>query len=441
MIHQIAEDVVERRLELVGRRGIALALVQSLLVIVIVAFVGSFLAVTVSQMVAKLPADWLGRFDCWWRLIAALLIMGVPAVLIGGAFLRLVLTASDGWHRLTWDGRAGELVARRRGGVLGWSQATTIPLPEIRRIDLHAAPGGRNLNLKFTFHSGKQLQRQPLEATVHVRHVDRREEALDLLFRIGRICGVGYYAIESSDLRNLKARLLREPKNSERFQPIPDGSSAARYEDDVVSPHVPAPAPRVGKFQRSAYEQSVTSTRLVEWQPGQLIHFHQPPPDRATYCVAAIITATIAGIIAYQMAPLTKAWLPWWGTVLVAICVATLAVCFVIWLTGRERETIFDWSAGQVSWRVGNRWKHAALNAINDLRLRGLKQTVTKKKGPSYTLYSCRLEMVVAGRSIYILESDKFRDLPDAPADRLGPLAAALGESLHVPWQWREYDA
>jgi hypothetical protein len=49
--------------------------------------------------------------------------------------------------------------------------------------------------------------------------------------------------------------------------------------------------------------------------------------------------------------------------------------------------------------------------------------------------------MTVEGRTVYILQSNKFQDQADAPPDRLGPLAAALGESLNVPWKWREYGA
>lgn len=440
MIFRITEDVVERRLELVGRRTFAQAGLQSFVALVIVSLLGAYFAGIGSSFLSKMPPDWLGRFDCWWRLIAAFAIMGLPAVVIGGFILRAVMSFSDGWHRLTWDSRAGELVASRRGGLFGGSEQTTIPLDEIRRIDLHAAPGGKNLALTLTFHSGKQLQRAPLEATVHVRHVDRREEAMDLLFRVGRMCGLGYYAVEDSDLRKLKLRLLREPKNSERFQVIPESSSAVRYEDDVVSPNVQAPAMRVGKFRRKAYEQSVSGTRLALWQPGVRIHFHEPPPGAGTYGIAAAVVAAIAGFFAYHASPLATAWLPWWGTMLAAMIVAALAACLWICLTYREREVIFDWPAGRVSWRIGRRTRHAPLSEIENFLLRGIKHYVKKKGRPGYTDYWCRLEVSVEGRTIYILQSDKFRDLEDAPSDRLGPLAAALGESLNVPWQWRDYD-
>jgi len=440
MIFRIIEDVVERRLELIGRRTFAMALTQAVLTLVIVGFLCVFFAGIGSSFISKMPPDWLGRFDCWWRLVAAFLVMGVPALLIAGLILRVVMMFSDGWHRLTWDGRAGELVALRRGGLLGGNQQTTIPLAEVRRIDLHASPGGRNLALALTIHSGKQLQRAPLEATVHVRHVDRREEAMDLLFRIGRMCGLGYYAVEGSDLRKLKVRLLREPKNSERFQPIPESSSAVRYEDDVVSPNVQAPAMRVGKFQRKAFAGSVSGTRLVQWQPGERIHFHEPPPGPGTYGIAAAVAAAIAGFFAYHAAPLAAARLPWWATMLAAIVVGALGACLWIWLAYREREVIFDWPAGRVSWRIGSRLRHAPLSAIETFLLRGIKEYKKTKGRPGYTNYWCRLEMSVEGRTIYILQSNRFRDLEDAPADRLGPLTAALGESLNVPWQWREYD-
>jgi hypothetical protein len=115
MIFHIIEDVVERRLELVGRRTFAEVFWLTVVTLGIVSFLGVFFATIGGNFVSKMPPDWLGRFDCWWRLMAALTVMGVPALLIAGFIWRVVMMFSDGWHRLTWDGRAGELVALRRG--------------------------------------------------------------------------------------------------------------------------------------------------------------------------------------------------------------------------------------------------------------------------------------------------------------------------------------
>jgi hypothetical protein len=386
-----------------------------------------------------MPPDWLGRFDCWWRLIAALAVMGLPALLIAGLVLGAILALSHGWRRLTWDGRAGEFVALARGGWFGFSETTSIPLDEIQRIDLHASPGGKSLALALTIHSGKQRERAPLEATVRVRHVDRRDEAMDLVFRMGRMCGLLYYLPVRSDLRNLHLQLVREP-NSQSAQPIPNSSSRVRYEDNVVSEGIVAPAPRVGKFRRNTYAQSVSGTQLIAWEPGVLVQFLQPAPDRVAYLVAAGGAAAIAAFFAYHAAPLAKEWLPGWATMLAAALTAAFLTCLATWLFCPECEVIFDWKTSQVSWRWGKRKRSAPLTAIEQLLLRGIKKKVHRKKQSDYTNYSCALEMVVEGRTVEILESNKFRDLPDAPAERLGPLAQALSESLQVPWQWREYD-
>ncbi len=440
MIFRIAEDVVERRLELIGRRTVGQAILQTFLLLVIVSFLGAFFAGIGSSFLSKMPPDWVTRFDCWWRLIAAFAIMGLPALLIGGLILRAVVAISGGWHRLIWDGRAGEFVALRRGGWFGGSQTTAIPLDEIRRIDLRASPGGKNLALTLTIHSGKQLQRAPLEATVRVRHVDRREEAMDLVFRIGRMCGLLYYMPPRSDLRNFQMQLLREPAGKQAAQPIPSTGSSVRYEDDVVSEGIQAPAPRVGKFRRQTYEQTVSGTRLIAWEPGVVVQFFQPAPDALAYLGLSAGAAALAGFFAYHASPLALVWLPWWGTMLVAILAAPLLTCLTMWLFCPEYEVIFDWATGQVTWRWGKRKRSAPLTAVQQFVLRGIKKKVHRKKQPDYTNYSCALEMSVEGRTIEILESNKFRELPDAPPERLGPLAQALSESLKVPWQWREYD-
>jgi hypothetical protein len=448
MIYRIAEDVVERRLELIGRRGIAPALVQAVLAIIIVGFVGSFLTMAAAQMVAKLPADWLGRFDCWWRLIAALLILGVPALLIGGAFLRLVMAMSDGWRRLTWDSRAGELIAVRRGGLFGFSRQQTIPLAEINRIDLHASPGGRNLALKLIVRFAKDLNRKHVEFEVNVQHVDRREEAMDLLFRIARMCRLAYYAVEDSGPRYLKLRVVREPQSSNKFQPIPESGSAARYAEDVVSPAVQAPEIRVARFRPQDFGRHVSGVHLAEWEPGKRIRFHQLPPDVATYGITAAIAAVVAGILAYNLAPLAAEWLPGWGTMVLAIVVSALGACVWVSVAGREREVIFDWPTKQATWRVGRRLRQAPLGAIERLVLRGVKRTERRQRRKHVMTqdrlrvdYWCRLEMSVQGRTIFILQSNRVGHDADAPPQQLGPLAAALAESLGVPWQWRDYDA
>ena len=410
------------------------------MILVVASFFGAFFVGIGSNFLSKMPPDWLGRFDCWWRLIAAFAIMGLPALLVAGLVLRAILALSHGWHRLTWDGRAGEFVALRRGGWFGFGEATSIPLGEIDRIDLRASPGGTALALSLTIHAGKQSERAPLEATVRVKHVDRREEALDLVCRMGRMCGLLHYIPLRSDLRNLHLQLVREPTGSQTARPIPSTSSSVGYEDDVVSEGIQAPAPRVGKFRRKTYALSVSGTQLIAWEPGVLVQFLQPAPDRVAYLTVALGAAAIAAFFAYHASPLAKDWLPWWGTMLAAALAAAHLTCLATWLFCPECEVIFDWKMSQVRWRWGKRKRSAPLTAIEQLMLRGIKKKVHRKKQSDYTNYSCALEMVVEGRTIEILESNKFRDLPDAPPERLGPLAQALSESLHVPWQWREYD-
>jgi len=442
MVFRIHEDVVERKLDLIGRRTYLQAAVQLALALVIAWFVVVVLVSVVSKMIGNLPANWITRFDCWWRLILAASIICVPATLIGAAFLRLVLTVSDGCRRMTWDARSGELTAVFYGGLLGLRRSENLPLAEIQRIDLHAAPGGNRLALKLTVHSARQLARKPLVAELRVQHVDRREEAMDLLFRIARQCGIEHYAVEGSDVRNLQLRAARKPqKSSDRYQPIPEVSSAVRYEEDVVSPGAVAPAIKVVEFSPSVFSSCVTGTLLKQWQPGERVHFHEPAADAAMHGVAGLIAAIGAGFISYYLAPTFAAWLPGWAVMTLAILAAPLISSTVVFFAYREREIVFDWPTGTIAWRTGRRWRHAQLKQIERLLLRGEKRTVSRKKGRSYTKHWCRLEIVVEGRQVFLVQTNEYREDPDTPANRLGSLAAALSESLGVGWQWREYGA
>jgi len=442
MIFRIHEDVVERKLDLIGRRTLLQATVQLVLAAAITGFVALVITSVVSRMIGNLPANWITRLDCWWRLILAASIICVPTILIGGFALRLVLTVSDGCRRMTWDARSGELTAIFYGGLLGLRRRENLPLAEIQRIDLHAAPGGNRLALKLTVHSAKQLARKPLVAELRVRHVDRREEAMDLLFRIARQCGIEHYAVEGSDVRNLQLRAARKPqKSSDRYQPIPEVSSAVRYEEDIVSPGAVAPALKVGQFSPSVFSNSVRGALLKQWQPGERVHFHEPAADAAMHGAVALVAAIFAGIVSYSLAPTFAAWLPGWATMTLAIFVAPLIACTVVFFVYCEREIVLDWPTGTIAWRTGRRWRHAQLNQIERLLLRGQKQDVKQKKRPSYTRYWCRLEIVVEGRHLFLVQSNQYIDDPDTPANRLGSLAAALADSLGVGWQWREYGA
>lgn len=445
MYYRLIEDVVERRLELIGRHGFFQALAHAVLTLFIVGFVAVYLAGITVSFASKLPANWHFRFDIWWRLIAAELIMGLPGLVVGYFVLRAIAAGLDGgWRRLIWDERLAEFSAMKRVGVLRLTSYSKIPFADLEQIVLHASPGGKNLALKLSIGSDNFVNHPLLEAAGTVQYVDRREEAMDLLFRIGRACGLDHYAVEDSDIRNLKLCLRREPQgktHNGRFQPIPSAASAARYDDNLVPTSIPAPEIKVGPFHPETLANSAGKTRLVEWQPGVRVRFHTPAADWAEYVVHAGVAAIVGGVLAYGLAPLARPWLPGWATMIVAIAVAPLAASGWVFFRFCERETTIDWLSKQVTWRIGSRTRHASFSNIHSLQLRGLKRTINRKKQPSYDEHWGRLEVLLDRGAILVLESDALRRDPDGPPRQLGPLTAALAESLGVPWQWRDYNA
>jgi hypothetical protein len=258
------------------------------------------------------------------------------------------------------------------------------------------------------------------------------------LIRVGVGIGIG---IEGNDVRNLRLRAVREGKTSDKFQPIPAAASAARYEDNVVSPGITAPPLAVGQFSRALFSKSVHGTLLKEWKPGERIHFHEPPADWTLYAIAAGAACVGAGFLSYNVTPHFRDWLPGWATMAVAMTLGPLIACGVVFFAYREREIVLDWPMGTIGWRRGRLWRHAELKQIEQLLLRGLKRHISQKKRRSYTKYSCRLDLYIGGRRVFLAQTNEHIDDPDTPANQLGSLAAALAEAVGVSWQWRDYDA
>ena len=214
-----------------------------------------------------------------------------------------------------------------------------------------------------------------------------------------------------------------------------------RYDEDVVSPGVQAPPLNVSKFSPALFASTVRGTLLKEWKPGQRIRFYEPAADAALYGVTVAASAIAAGFLSYNLASVFHQWLPGWATMVLAIVLVPLLACAVVFFVFREREIVLDWPTGTVGWRVGRRWRHARLDQVERLLLRGLKKDVKQKKRPSFSKYRCRLEMYVNGRRVFIAQSNEHISDPDTPANRMGSLAAALADALGVSWQWRDYDS
>ena len=145
---------------------------------------------------------------------------------------------------------------------------------------------------------------------------------------------------------------VRKPKpkgNGDRYQPIPEVSSAVRYEDNVVSPGVACRALRVGDFSPAVFAGSVRGTLLKQWQPGQRIHFFEPGADAVSYGAAALVAVILGGFVSYQMAPIFADWLPGWATMTLAILLFPLIACAGVFLIYREREIVFDWPTGTLA--------------------------------------------------------------------------------------------
>ncbi len=142
--------------------------------------------------------------------LGGILVIGTCA----GAFY---LVRGTGWatryvSRTSWDAGDGVFEFIESGWMLFGRHRTRLPLGALRSLEMtvgsETSRGGLPVRLAIAFSRdgarGEVVQSLPVES------IERRAEAMDLLFRIARITGHSRYQILRSDPRELRIVLLRD---------------------------------------------------------------------------------------------------------------------------------------------------------------------------------------------------------------------------------------
>lgn len=440
MNYRLTEDASSKRLriEVVSRTRL---LIPRLLVTGVgLLFLVGFLGILVFQFIQMAPAGWMQRPDVWGKLLLAMGIMGVPAGWVVFRGLSSLGSHQAPCRELLFDGSESEFIATIDPPALWASRYWKASFSDIESIEIENYPRTPNtFKLAVRFSSDRNLDE--FVGWLTVAGIDQREELLDLLLRIGNIVGIASYEVLEQGLRDYRIQLTRHPKAS-RAKSVPVITESADYERDQVASAVTKPTMKIAQFDRKSFEKNFESYKLISWEPGKRIHILRPGMSIREYfalaCVFGVIGFGLGYFIEIPFLKLTS----FNRGALVAV-VLSLGMTIEMYRTSRELEFIWDWPSGVFGWRISKRSQSAPLSEIETLQLRGLRTTRTEGSGSSsrsVDFYSCRLEMVVAGRTLHLVETQVLeRSDDEVPVRQLSPLTNALAESLGVPWKWIEY--
>ncbi|MEK6239429.1 MAG: hypothetical protein N2C14_32325, partial [Planctomycetales bacterium] len=289
-----------------------------------------------------------------------LLICGV-GFSIGAVFFNywkwLRFHKQDGFsaHKASWYGFGGE----RRGAKAA----------NIQRIELQLdSEGAARLPLMLTVWRESEII--PAQMELSIAHVDKRAEALDLLFRIGRLMGMKGYIVRSSGIRYLQVELVCETGDAEGVQSLPEATGTARYDLDQIQSAVEVPKVAVPVFDLETARRAMPLTKIVEWSPGDRVHFHRPIPPLSAFVIIGVVGSLIGSVAGFLPLPFNSWLMAGLGTV-----AGAGLICLYTFFQVRQREVYFDWAAGEVWWRVGGRLRRSPLSDIQELVLWGRHAT------------------------------------------------------------------
>ncbi|MDA1049487.1 MAG: hypothetical protein O3C40_03280 [Planctomycetota bacterium] len=303
---------------------------------------------------------------------------------------------------------------------------TTSPKSIDASITAFIGVEGKNpIDIHLTI-SGKE--QADVSIDIAIGEVDRRDEALDVLFCIARVSGLSHYSVEDNDVEMMVVSLSRNG-DADGYLTLPAASQSPRYDLDQVSTSATAPKPQVAAFDPDSFVHPVT--RLTKWNPGQEIRIFRPAAPFSMALVVGAVAAVIVSFMAYLFYPSTGVW----GMLFVA------ATAFVIGAIGcrgykHEYEVVLNWSLRTVSWRREWFARTANLNNIDHLELRGIEKVRHSGDDP-YSTYLCKLELILdSGTRVFVVDNGTWEESDTGQRRQLEPLSAALAESIEKPWRW-----
>lgn len=351
---------------------------------------------------------------------------GLLLALGPASFFILIPWASGLWmgyhHRIVFE-KALTLSSKGPCLLLCWTRM--IPFAEIRSLKLEVEEP-KQIRLCLTYEPGRRLRGRTLQ--LQVEGLDRRDEAMDLVFRIGRIVEWQAYRVLPNDPRAMTVELFPSGEGT----PIPAAAGPADYS----KPHeVFHPAPTtIPSFDLDRLK-GVTRFEVKAWEPGRWVHLAERPRTGPEW-VGALIMGSLAALTVYLVLPKAD-WI--WAPFAVA---CALGAAWGVYAT-RRREVELDWSAGMARFRRGRGVRTAPLGDIAEIVLRGRMSLEPSGGNPKYPqpsrpVYFCEMQAILPGADEVLLRTTTSRE-QDSPY--LPTLAAAveLARALNIPWRWEPY--
>jgi hypothetical protein len=356
--------------------------------------------------------------------------------------------------RLSLQAEPARLVLRDAQNVLH-----EVPLAAIERIALVAVGvSGRLLSLRLDIF--RRGDAPSLSLSFVVPALDRREEAIDLLFRLAHATappGVGgvfrgeatpafaWYAVKLCDHATLSLELRRSPSPDARRVPAPEGPPG--YETDEPARRIMPPAYQWPKFEPSAF---LSRDEVSEWRVGHRVLLQRfesikAPHELSVYLPAPWVVLVGAMLSAITAISLLYGWLP---IFLFAIGFSALFTMVLHEGDGYQteyrirrirpsrrviRQVTFDWRRQTVELLQGRERQTVSFRNVRGVLLRGQKGRLSRG-GESYW---CEIALQLQAGEILVTASEAIAHDPYRAYEALCPMAAELASGLQVPWEWQ----
>ncbi|MEZ6135167.1 MAG: hypothetical protein R3C53_09680 [Pirellulaceae bacterium] len=413
----------------VDYRGLPpLPITSWLVALLLMMFTGVVTALAWQGLAPKLSDDWYWRFDWWWRIVLYMMIFVGPVALITAFVMRWTPLDVDYVKSVHWDSSQNSLNIKRSRlcGLL--SRESEFPLSDVRRIEAYVGEEcGGPIAFELTIYFHKHTY---VDLALQTKHIDQRDEVLDLLFSVARHCKLTHYSITENSADSM---VVCADVTGTKM--IPVQQQLARYDLDQISSAHTAPSPTVGQFDPQAYAEY--DIRLDQWKPGQRVRFHRAAPSRGVVLFVGGILGLVAGIVASVVLSDLESSLRYWIPLGTA-CASAVIGMVIFRLRNLEYEVLIDLANRRIDWRTGQRSQSLTTSQIQRVLLRGFERTVKPKNGSSYQLYRCGLFLALQD-NVQIRLTETVGWDPDEKTPRLAlePLAAAVGNLVNVPWSWR----
>jgi hypothetical protein len=349
--------------------------------------------------------------------------------------------------RLSFD-RAGDRIEIKEFRLIGAGrdETETIPFADLRGMLVSAAsrPGrgtgsqpvpGLGVNVKLLFR--EETGQQPRQLALAVDGLDKIEEASDLALRLASVARFEYQRVLRSDPRGLEVEF--GTLGAQGFFPMPESVAVGKadYAHDQVSQPAQAIAAHESTppFDPARFKSEF---RPLAWLPGQEVRFKRSLGLPAIGCAPGMLLLLAGPLVFVSMGPghsLGDRIMPSLVVGVFGLIFGGLAAAAVY--TSLPRTVTFDWMARKLTIRGAFRQSDYDFADIRTLELKGVKFHHSPKSGGSYWTYASALvanlgALGVETHAIELLQTDSFREDPDAPYRMALPLVTDLAAALGV---------